>query len=61
MTGERAKQVIEDARAKAVHGPWSNQLHRVLRPGERAEVNAVWATMPATTCFVDALLRIANG
>ena len=60
MTSNRAKQIIEDARAKAVHGPWCDQLDHVMHPGERDEVNRVWETMPGYTCFVNALFRIAK-
>jgi hypothetical protein len=61
MNPERAKEIIADAHAKAVHGPWSDQIDNVMRPGEREEVNAVWDTMPGNTCFVDALYRIRDG
>ena len=61
MTKERANQIIEQARNKAVFGPWCDQLDKVMLPGERAEIMAVWDTMPGHTCFVDALYRIAKG
>lgn len=61
MTQERANEIIAQAKAKAVHGPWCDQLDKVMLPGERAEIVKVWKTMPGHTCFVDALYRIARG
>ena len=61
MTSERAAQIIEQAQARAIHGPWSDQLDKVMTAEERAEVLQLWRTMPGYTCFVDALLRIKQG
>ena len=61
VTQERADQIIEQAKSKAIHGPWSDQLERVMTPAERAEVMDKWDTMPGHTCFVHALLRLRNG
>lgn len=58
MTPERATEIIRDAKALAVHGPWSDQLSNVMTADERAEIVTVWKTMPGYTCFVDAILRI---
>jgi hypothetical protein len=60
MTPERAQEIIRLAREKASIGPWSDMLDKVMLPGERQEVNAIWAKMPGHTCFVDALNRIAH-
>jgi hypothetical protein len=60
MTPERANEIIEQAQAKAKHGPWSDQLKKVMTPEEHATILAVWETMPGNTCYVDALLRIKN-
>lgn len=57
MTPARATEIIRDAKARAIHGPWSDQLSNVTAD-ERAEIIAVWETMPGYTCFVDALHRI---
>ena len=58
MTPARATEIIRDAKALAIHGPWSDQLSNVMTADERAEIITVWRTMPGYTCFVDALLRI---
>ena len=60
MKPERATEIIREAKAKCVHGPWSDQLSNVMTQDERREVVTVWNTMPGSACFVDALLRIAN-
>ncbi len=52
----RAREIIAGARALAVHGPWSDQIDRVLRPGER---EAVWKAT-RRGCFVDTLYDIAR-
>jgi hypothetical protein len=60
MKPERAQEIIQAAHDTAVHGPWSDQLDKVMTKEERSEVNAVWDTMPGDTCFVDAIYRIAR-
>jgi hypothetical protein len=60
MAPDRAKQIIEQAKATAGCGPWSDQLRKIMTIGEREFVKRVWHQMPGHTCFVDALLRIAN-
>lgn len=60
MTPARAQEIIAAAQAKAVHGPWCDQLDRVMTFDERREVIAVWETMPGYTNFVSALFRIAR-
>lgn len=60
MTAERAAEIIEQAKRKAIYGPWSDQLDKVMTPDERADILRKWETMPGHTCFVDALLRIKN-
>ncbi len=60
MTSERAAEIIQQAKAKAIHGPWSDQLDKVMTREERAAVLVKWETMPGHTCFVDALLRIKD-
>ena len=61
MTSERANEIIVQAKARARHGPWSDQLDKVMTPEERQEVIDLWNTMPGYTCFVHALLRIVYG
>ena len=60
MTPERAAEIIAQAHALAKHGPWSDQLRNVMTVDEIAGVFAVWKTMPGSTCFMDALLRIES-
>lgn len=60
MTAQRAQQIIDDAHARGGCWPWSDNLDHVMRPGEREEVKAVWDTMSGSSCFVDALYRIAK-
>lgn len=60
MKPERAREIIQAAYDKASVGPWSDQLDKVMSKEERAEVCAVWETMPGHTCFVDAIYRIAR-
>lgn len=61
MTPERATEIIHEAQSITTIGPWSDQLDRIMKPGERAAVVAVWKKMPGYTCFVDALFQIARG
>ena len=61
MTSKRAAEIIDQAKGKAVYGPWSDQIAKVITPEEHAAVLAKWETMPGHTCYVDALLRIRNG
>jgi hypothetical protein len=61
MNAERATEIINQARARATVGPWSDQLRRIITREEFREVLAVWRQMPGTTCIVDALHKIAKG
>lgn len=61
MTRERAAEIIQQAQSLARHGPWSDQLDKVMSPDERDDVLAMWKTMPGYTCFVHALFRIRDG
>jgi hypothetical protein len=61
VTPERAAQIIDQAQAKAVHGPWSDQIGKVITRQENQEILDKWETMPGNTCYVDALLRLKNG
>lgn len=56
MTPERAKEIM--AGTNEWTGP---SVSERLRPGEREEVLAFWNKMPGSTCFIDALNRIAKG
>lgn len=56
----RANEIFNQARNQTKHGPWSDQLDKVMSPGERAYIMAIWDTMPGNTCFVDAFLRVKN-
>ncbi len=64
MSPERAQEIIKQAKeisnSFGYLNPWSDQLDQVLKPGERLEVIKVWNTMPGTSCFVDALYKIAR-
>ncbi len=61
MTPERATEIISAAKAHTSIGPWSDNISRVMNASERSDVVDVWRQMPGSTCFVDALQRIANG
>jgi len=61
VTPERATEIIQQARERAGHGPWSDQLQHVMTLDERRELLAVWKTMPGHTAFVDVLNRVATG
>lgn len=60
MTPARAKEIIQQARDRAVHGPWADQLDKVMTVAERLDVTLVWCRMPGYTNFVDALYRIES-
>lgn len=62
MTRERADEIFEAAKARAIHGPWSDQLDKVMTADERAEVIAFWKRIPSgSSTFVSALFRIRDG
>ena len=60
MPAKRAQEIIQAAYDCSTHGPWSDNLDKVMTNEERDQVNEVWQTMPGNTCFVDALYRIAR-
>lgn len=54
------------ARAKELRIAYMDQLYgfkKVKResPAEREEVKKIWAEMPGSTCYLDALTRIEKG
>lgn len=55
LTHERVNQIIEQAKDKAVYGPWVDQLDKVMTPEEIKEVKDRWNTMSGDTNFVNAL------
>ena len=57
---ERANEIMAQCKAKATHGPWSDQLDKTLKVEEKAYVLSVWDTMPGNTSFLDAFFRILN-
>lgn len=61
MTPERAREIFVEAKARTGLGPWSDQLRNVMTADERMQVLEVWKTMPGSSCFFDALNKIARG
>jgi hypothetical protein len=61
VTPQRAKEIVEQARAQAKFGPWSDQLDKVMTEGERNFVKDHWGTLPGHKNFVDALMSVARG
>lgn len=61
VSAVRAKQIIEQARALAAFGPWSDQLDKVMAPGEREFVRKAGLRLPGSYSFVSVLERIARG
>ncbi len=61
MEQDRARDVYLSCRLMAACGPWSDYLDLLLTRDERAFVDRLWGTMPGSTCFVDAFLRVVQG
>lgn len=61
LTKVRAKEIMEQAREKAIHGPWVDQLDKVMTKEEREEVILHWEAMPGNTSFYDAFMRFVRG
>lgn len=57
----RAKQIIEDARKRASWGHYSDQLERVMEPGEYRFIHDLWLTLPGRYSFTTTLESVANG
>lgn len=58
MTTDRARYLVQAAREKAVHGPWIDQIEKVMTPSDRQAINAIWMQLPGSACFADALHRV---
>lgn len=56
----RAREIVEQAREATEHGPWSDNVERVLQPGEYRYVYDFWDTLPGDTSFVDALYAVGD-
>jgi len=61
LTKERANEIVAQARALTQWGSWSDQLDKVMLPGEREEIIQRWNTMDGSSCFVDALNTFCRG
>jgi hypothetical protein len=55
ITKERARNIIDQAKALSMYGPWVDQLDKVILPNERKEIIAHWESMSGESSFVDAL------
>lgn len=61
VTPERAREIMAQAQAKAVHGPWSDQIQKVITPEENAYFLAVWdAIARGTSTFMTAFFAALN-
>ena len=59
---ERAEEIERQARQKATHGSWCDQIDKVITPEEKAFVMAVWDAIPSgSSTFMDAFYAIKNG
>lgn len=61
LTQVRAKEIVAQARDKAVHGPWCDQLDKVMSAEERDQVLFHWDTLDGSTNFVNALYDFVEG
>ena len=61
LSQERSQEIVKQAQEKAIHGPWVDQLDKVMSKEERQEVIKYWDTLPGWTSFYDALMHFVNG
>lgn len=61
LTREWATGVLERCQAAATHGPWCDQLDRVLSAEERVALRALWAKLPGTFSVVSTLFAVMHG
>lgn len=58
---DRAREIWQAAKAVCVPGPVSDQIRRVMTPGEHAYVLSVWRSIPDDgSCYMDAFHSILN-
>lgn len=60
LTPGRAKEIIAQAKKKAVHGPWTDQLDKVMTTAERKRINDIWDTMGGSADSYGALMRVSR-
>lgn len=61
ISKQRAEEIKAECQKLAKHGPWSDQLPKVVTPEEDKEIRDLWQTMPGNTAYVHALYRFLNG
>jgi hypothetical protein len=61
ITQARAEEIRTKCQELAKHGPWSDQLDKVITPEEDKEIRDLWATMPGNTAYIHAFYRFING
>lgn len=54
---DRAEEIIRLAKAKAIHGPVSDQYDRVMTPGEIAYVIKCWKAHPSGATTFDSIFQ----
>lgn len=60
LTAGRAKEIIAQARKRVEHGPWVDQLDKVMTPAEKKRIDDVQDTMGGSSSSYDALMRVAR-
>lgn len=60
VDAQRAREIIQQAKAMTQYGPWSDNIDRVLSQGERRFISQFWDTLPSNTSFTDALEELAK-
>lgn len=61
ITQRRAREIEEKAKEITNVGPWSDQISRVITPGEDEEIRNLWSLMAGNTCYMDAFARFCAG
>lgn len=61
VSPERAKEIAANAQERATHGPWSDQIDKVITPQEKAFFMAVWDSIPnGNSSFMTAFNAVLN-
>jgi hypothetical protein len=61
ITQERAREIMSRCQELAVHGPWCDQMDKVLTPEENAQILQHWESLPGTSCYMDSFFDFLNG
>jgi len=61
ITQERAQEIKRKAQELAHHGPWCDQMSKVITPEEDRQIKLHWESLPGSSCYMDSFFDFLEG